>query len=67
MDLSNYEMFQNNKAITTVCHPQVKINKIYPDAHIPTYGTEKAACADVYAYIPSMVILLFTSIRMRPV
>lgn len=53
MDLSNYEMFQNNKAITTVCHPQVKVNKIYPDAHIPTYGTEKAACADVYAYIPA--------------
>ena len=24
MDLNNYEMFQNNKAITTVCHPQVK-------------------------------------------
>ena len=32
-------------------NPIVKVNKIYPDAHIPTYGTEKAACADVYAYI----------------
>ena len=26
----------------------VKVNKIYPDAHIPTYGSAKAACADVY-------------------
>lgn len=34
-------------------NPIVKVNKIYPDAHIPTYGTEKAACADVYAYIPA--------------
>jgi dUTP pyrophosphatase len=34
-------------------NPIVKVNKIYPDARIPTYGTEKAACADVYAYIPA--------------
>lgn len=34
-------------------NPIVKVNKIYPDAHIPTYGSAKAACADVYAYIPA--------------
>lgn len=71
MDLGNYEKFPNNKAITTVYHPQVKINKIYPDAHIPTYGSEKAACADVYAYIPREQADLFDEhgnpiIYMRP-
>lgn len=30
----------------------VKIKKIYPDANLPVYGSEKAACADVYAYLP---------------
>lgn len=34
-------------------NPVVKVNKIYEDAHIPTYGSTKAACADVYAYIPA--------------
>lgn len=42
-------------------NPIVKVNKIYPDAHIPTYGTEKAACADVYAYIPADQADLFDS------
>lgn len=27
-----------------------KVKKMYSDAKIPKYGTEKAACADVYAY-----------------
>lgn len=40
-------------------NPIVKVNKIYPDAHIPTYGTEKAACADVYAYIPADKMEMF--------
>lgn len=30
----------------------VKIKKLYEDAVIPTYGTEEAACADLYAYLP---------------
>lgn len=52
-------------------NPIVKVNKIYPDAHIPTYGTEKAACADVYAYIPADQAELFDSqgnpiIHIRP-
>lgn len=38
-------------------NPIVKINKIYPDAHIPTYGSKCAACADVYAYIPRRYLL----------
>lgn len=29
-----------------------KVKKMYSDAKIPTYGSEKAACADVYAYLP---------------
>ncbi len=33
-------------------NPIVKVNKVYEDAHAPTYSSEKAACADVYAYIP---------------
>lgn len=52
-------------------NPIVKVNKIYPDAHIPTYGSEKAACADVYAYIPREEADLFDEhgnpiIYMRP-
>ena len=59
MDLGNYEKFPNNKEITTVYRPQVKINKIYDDAHLPTYGSKCAACADVYAYIPANQADLF--------
>ena len=33
--------------------PNIKINKIYDDAHLPTYGSKYAACADLYAYIGS--------------
>lgn len=59
MDLGNYEKLPNNKAIATVYRPQVKINKIYDDAHLPTYGSKCAACADVYAYIPANQADLF--------
>lgn len=33
--------------------PNIKINKIYDDAHLPIYGSKCAACADLYAYIGS--------------
>lgn len=71
MNLENYEKFPKSDAFTTIYHPKVKVNKIYPDAHIPTYGSEKAACADVYAYIPREQADLFDEhgnpiIYMRP-
>lgn len=31
--------------------PNIKINKLHEDAHLPTYGSKNAACADLYAYI----------------
>lgn len=31
--------------------PNIKINKLHDDAHLPTYGYKNAACADLYAYI----------------
>lgn len=31
--------------------PKVKVKKIYNDAKLPVYGSNDAACADVYAYI----------------
>ena len=31
--------------------PNIKINKLHDDAHLPTYGSKNAACADLYAYI----------------
>ena len=51
MDLGNYEMFPDNEAFTTVYHPKIKVNKIHEDAHLPSYGSKYAACADLYAYI----------------
>lgn len=53
MDLGNYEKFPESDAFTTIYHPQVKINKLHNDAHLPTYGSKCAACADLYAYIGS--------------
>jgi dUTP pyrophosphatase len=31
---------------------QVKVKKVYPDAELPVYATEGAACFDLKAYIP---------------
>lgn len=30
----------------------IKVKRLYPDALLPVYATEQAACADVYAYLP---------------
>ena len=35
----------------------VKIKKLYEDAKIPTYGSDFAACADLYAYLPNGEVL----------
>lgn len=34
--------------------PIVKIQRLQPDAKIPTYGTDGAACFDFYAYCPAV-------------
>lgn len=51
MDLGNYEKFPDCDSFTTIYHPNIKINKLHEDAHLPTYGSKNAACADLYAYI----------------
>lgn len=51
MDLGNYEKFPYSDAFTTIYHPNIEINKMHDDAHLPTYGSKNAACADLYAYI----------------
>ena len=61
MDLGNYEKFPNNKAITTGYRPQVKINKIYDDAHLPTYGSKCAACMLIFRQI-RLICLMNTAI-----
>lgn len=33
--------------------PIVKIQRLQPDARIPTYGSDGAACFDFYAYCPN--------------
>lgn len=33
--------------------PEVKIKKLHPDAIVPTYATDGAACFDLYAIIPA--------------
>lgn len=30
----------------------VRVKKLFNEAKLPTYGSEKAACADLYAHIP---------------
>lgn len=39
------------KPVYTPNHVPIKVNKIYENAHLPTYGSKYAACADLYAYI----------------
>lgn len=51
MDLGNTDIRIKDGGIHKAYHPQVKINKIHEDAHLPTYGYDRAACADLYAYI----------------
>lgn len=38
MDLGNTDIRIKDGGIHKAYHPQVKINKIYDDAHLPTYG-----------------------------
>jgi dUTP pyrophosphatase len=33
----------------------LKVKRLYKDAILPTYGSEGAACFDLYAYIPDFV------------
>lgn len=39
--------------------PIVKIHRLQPDARIPTYGSDGAACFDFYAYNPNARTFLF--------
>ena len=51
MDLGNCEKYYQYGTVGSIYNPPIKVNKIYPDAHLPTYGSRYAACADLYAYI----------------
>ena len=55
MDLGNatkyYGRYGTIEACSRVYHPNIKINKLHNDAHLPIYGSANAACADLYAYI----------------
>lgn len=51
MNLGNADIFIKDGGVQRAYRPKVKINKIYEDAHLPTYGSKCAACADLYAYI----------------
>ena len=52
MDLGNtYSRLSHG--YKTPFRPKIKINKMYPDSKLPTYGSKEAACADLYAYIKS--------------
>lgn len=54
----------------------VMIKKLYEDAKIPTYGSERAACADLYAYLdnntesveikPHSTVKIGTGLAMQP-
>lgn len=39
--------------------PIAKIQRLQPDARIPTYGSDGAACFDFYAYSPNTRTFLF--------
>jgi dUTP pyrophosphatase len=56
MDLGNvtkyfYGHHGTVEACSSVYRPNIKVNKLHDDAHLPTYGSANAACADLYAYI----------------
>lgn len=56
MDLGNvtkyfYGHHGTVEACSSVYRPNIKINKLHDDVHLPTYGSKNAACADLYAYI----------------
>ena len=51
MDLGNTITYIGNGISRVPYRPNIKINKLHDDAHLPTYGSKNAACADLYAYI----------------
>lgn len=55
MDLGNATKYFGRNGTIEACsrayRPNIKINKLHEDAHLPTYGSKNAACADLYAYI----------------
>ena len=51
MDLGNATTYIGNGIGRVPYRPNIKINKLHDDAHLPTYGSTNAACADLYAYI----------------
>lgn len=42
------------RALGDMLHPEVALELIYPDAIMPTFATEGAACVDLHAYDPIM-------------
>lgn len=51
MDLGNTTINLGYGMSQMPYRPNIKINKLHDDAHLPTYGSANAACADLYAYI----------------
>lgn len=51
MDFGNVDKMIKDGGIQHAYRPEIKVNKLYEDAHLPTYGSKCAACADLYAYI----------------
>lgn len=51
MDLGNKTVKISDAVYRAAYRPNIKINKLHDDAHLPTYGSKNAACADLYAYI----------------
>ena len=51
MDLGNATINLGYGMSQMPYRPNIKINKLHDDAHLPTYGSANAACADLYAYI----------------
>lgn len=41
----------------TILHAPVKIQKLHPEAVIPTYGSDSAAGADLYACLPDSITI----------
>lgn len=43
----------------SVADVNIKYKKLHDDAKVPTYGTDGAACADLYAYIPEGEVTIY--------
>lgn len=43
----------------SVADVNIKYKKLHDDAKVPTYGTDGAACADLYAYIPEGEVTVY--------